>query len=95
MRFANALKKIGVKKGDRVCIYMPLVPEQVIAMLACARIGAVHSVVFGGFGAAALNMRIQDAEAKVVITADIRHQAGKGYPAEINRGRGHHQLIIS
>ncbi len=77
MRFANALKKIGVKKGDRVCIYMPLVPEQIIAMLACARIGAVHSVVFGGFGAAALNMRIQDAEAKVVITADVSIRRGK------------------
>jgi acetyl-CoA synthetase len=76
-RFANALKKIGVKKGDCVCIYMPLVPEQIIAMLACARIGAVHSVVFGGFGAAALNMRIQDAEAKVVITADISIRRGK------------------
>ena len=77
MRFANALKKIGVKKGDRVCIYMPLVPEQVIAMLACARIGAVHSVVFGGFGSAALKMRIQDASAKVVITADIGMRRGK------------------
>jgi acetyl-CoA synthetase len=76
-RFANALKKIGVKKGDRVCIYMPLVPEQVIAMLACARIGAVHSVVFGGFGAAALNMRINDAEAKVVVTADVTIRRGK------------------
>jgi len=76
-RFANALKNIGVKKGDCVCIYMPLVPEQLIAMLACARIGAVHSVVFGGFGAAALNMRIQDAEAKVVITADISIRRGK------------------
>ncbi|MDO9034394.1 MAG: acetate--CoA ligase [Methanoregula sp.] len=77
MQFANALKKIGVKKGDRVCIYMPLVPEQVIAMLACARIGAVHSVVFGGFGSAALKMRIQDASAKVVITADIGMRRGK------------------
>ena len=76
-RFANALKKIGIKKGDCVCIYMPLVPEQLIAMLACARIGAIHSVVFGGFGAAALNMRIQDAEAKVVITADISIRRGK------------------
>ncbi len=76
-RFANGLKKIGVKKGDCVCIYMPLVPEQIIAMLACARIGAVHNVVFGGFGAAALNMRIQDADAKVVITADISIRRGK------------------
>jgi len=77
MRFANALKKIGVTKGDCVCIYMPLVPEQLIAMLACARIGAVHSVVFGGFGAAALNMRIQDADAKVVVTADVSLRRGK------------------
>jgi len=76
-RFANALKKIGIKKGDCVCIYMPLVPEQIIAMLACARIGAIHNVVFGGFGAAALNMRIQDAGAKVVITADISIRRGK------------------
>ena len=76
-RFSNALKKIGVKKGDCVCIYMPLVPEQIIAMLACARIGAVHNVVFGGFGASALNMRIQDADAKVVITADISIRRGK------------------
>lgn len=76
-RFANALKKIGVKKGDCVCIYMPLVPEQLIAMLACARIGAIHSVVFGGFGSAALNMRINDAGAKVIITADISIRRGK------------------
>jgi acetyl-CoA synthetase len=80
MRFANALKKIGVNKGDRVCIYMPLVPEQIIAMLACARIGAVHSVVFAGFGPAALNMRIQDASAKVVITADSSVRRGKTIP---------------
>ena len=79
-RFANGLKKIGVTKGDRVCIYMPLVPEQVIAMLACARIGAVHSVVFGGFGVNALNMRITDAEAKVVITADVAIRRGKTIP---------------
>jgi len=79
-RFANGLKKLGVAKGDRVCIYMPLVPEQVIAMLACARIGAVHSVVFGGFGVNALNMRIKDAEAKVVITADVALRRGKTIP---------------
>jgi acetyl-CoA synthetase len=79
-RFANGLKRLGVGKGDRVCIYMPLVPEQVIAMLACARIGAVHSVVFGGFGVNALNMRIKDAEAKVVITADVAIRRGKSIP---------------
>ncbi len=95
MRFSNVLKKIGVKKGDRVCIYMPLVPEQVIAMLACARIGAVHSVVFGGFGAAALNMRIQDAEAKVVITADVSIRRGKVIQTEINRRGGHYQFFLS
>ncbi len=79
-RLANGLKKLGIEKGDRVCIYMPLVPEQIIAMLACARIGAVHSVVFGGFGVNALNMRIRDAEAKLVITADISIRRGKTIP---------------
>jgi acetyl-CoA synthetase len=80
MRFANGIKRLGVRKGDRVCIYMPLVPEQVVAMLACARIGAVHSVVFGGFGAGALAMRINDAEAKVLITADVGYRRGKTVP---------------
>jgi len=80
MRVANGLKKLGVVKGDRVCIYMPMVPEQVISMLACARIGAVHSVVFGGFGASALNSRITGAEAKVVITADVTFRRGKSIP---------------
>jgi acetyl-CoA synthetase len=69
-RCANALKSLGVKEGDRVAIYMPLVPEAAIAMLACARIGAIHSVVFGGFSSEALADRINDAEAKVCITAD-------------------------
>ncbi|HOI62161.1 MAG TPA: acetate--CoA ligase [Methanoculleus sp.] len=80
MRCANALAGLGVGKGDRVCIYMPLVPEQIVAMLACARLGAVHSVVFGGFGAGALAMRITDAEAKVVITADVGYRRGKTIP---------------
>ena len=80
MRFANGLADLGVGKGDRVCIYMPLVPEQVVAMLACARIGAVHSVVFGGFGPDALAMRINDAEAKVLITADVAYRRGKTVP---------------
>ena len=80
MRVANGLKKLGVVKGDRVCIYMPMVPEQIISMLACARIGAVHSVVFGGFGAAALHSRIAGAEAKVVITADVTFRRGKSIP---------------
>ena len=69
-KFSNTLKQLGVKKGDRVAIYMPMVPELTIAMLACARIGAVHSVVFAGFSAASLADRINDAEAKVVLTAD-------------------------
>jgi acetyl-CoA synthetase len=69
-RFANALKAVGIDKGDRVVVYMPLVPEAVIAMQACARIGAVHSVVFGGFSANAVKERIEDAGAKLVITAD-------------------------
>jgi acetyl-CoA synthetase len=69
-RFANSLKHLGVRSGDRVCIYMPMVPEAAIAMLACARIGATHSVVFGGFSAESLRDRITDAQAKLVITAD-------------------------
>src|SRR5271169_5692104 len=69
-RFANALRSLGVKKGDRVAIYMGMVPELAIAMLACAKIGAPHSIVFGGFSAEALRERINDAKAKVVITAD-------------------------
>jgi acetyl-CoA synthetase len=69
-QFANALKQLGVQKGDRVGIYMPMIPEAAIAMLACARIGAVHGVVFGGFSAEALRDRLVDSEAKLVITAD-------------------------
>ncbi|WP_157046472.1 AMP-binding protein, partial [Campylobacter coli] len=66
----NLLKKFGVKKGDRVVIYMPMIPETAIVMLACARIGAIHSVVFGGFSPEALRDRIIDAGAKLVVTAD-------------------------
>jgi acetyl-CoA synthetase len=79
-RFANALKELGVKKGDRVAIYLPLVPEAAIAMLACARIGAVHSVVFGGFSADALRDRINDAQASVLITADGGFRRGQIIP---------------
>jgi acetyl-CoA synthetase len=82
-RFANGLKNIGVKKGDPVCIYMPFVPEQIIAMLACARIGAIHNVVFAGFGSNALNYRINDAEAKYVITADVGIRKGRALPLKI------------
>jgi len=73
---ANALLALGVKKGDRVAVYLPMIPEAVIAMLACARIGAPHSVVFGGFSAEALRSRIEDADAKVVITADGGYRRG-------------------
>jgi acetyl-CoA synthetase len=76
-RFANALRGLGVTKGDRVAIYMPLVPELAVAMLACARIGAVHNVVFGGFSAEALRDRINDAKARLLITADGGYRRGQ------------------
>jgi acetyl-CoA synthetase len=79
-KFANVLKQIGVQTGDRVAIYMPMVPELPIAMLACARIGATHSVVFGGFSAEALRDRINDAQAKVVVTADGGYRRGGEIP---------------
>src|SRR5688572_23817945 len=75
-RFANVLKGLGVEKGDRVCIYMPMIPELPVAMLACARIGAPHSVVFGGFSPDSLIDRINDAACKVVVTADGGHRRG-------------------
>ncbi|GAA1910268.1 acetate--CoA ligase [Arthrobacter gandavensis] len=74
---ANAFESLGVSKGDRVAVYLPMIPEAVITMLACARIGAVHSVVFGGFSADALRSRIDDAEAKLVVTADGSYRRGK------------------
>ena len=83
-RFANALKRLGVAKGDRVTIYMPMIPETAIAMLACARIGAVHSVVFGGFSPEALKGRIEDCESRVVITADEGVRGGKHVPLKAN-----------
>ncbi|MCD6390642.1 MAG: acetate--CoA ligase [Dehalococcoidia bacterium] len=76
-RFANTLKKFGVKKGDRVAIYLPMIPELPIAMLACARIGAIHSVVFGGFSADALRNRIQDCNAEMLICCDGYYRGGK------------------
>jgi acetyl-CoA synthetase len=79
-RFANVLKSLGVKKGDRVAIYLPLIPEAAIAMLACARIGAIHSVVFGGFSSDALRDRINDAECSVLITADGGYRRGQIVP---------------
>lgn len=83
-RFANALKQRGVGKGDRVCIYMPMIPEAAFAMLACARIGAIHSVVFGGFSPEALKDRINDATCKMVITADEGIRGGKRVPLKEN-----------
>ena len=79
-RFANVLKSLGVKKSDRVALYMPLVPELAMAMLACARIGAVHSVVFGGFSAESLRDRINDAQATVLVTADGGYRRGQIVP---------------
>ncbi len=83
-RFANVMKKNGVVKGDRVSIYMPMIPELAIAMLACTRIGAIHSIVFGGFSAQALRDRIQDCKAKMVITSDKGVRGGKLVPLKAN-----------
>ncbi|UKT62798.1 acetate--CoA ligase [Pedobacter mucosus] len=79
-RFANVLKRNGAKKGDRICIYMPMVPELAIAVLACARIGAVHSVIFGGFSAKSIADRINDSQCKLVITADGSYRGNKQIP---------------
>ena len=84
IKMANSLKKIGVQKGDRVTIYMPMIPEGTIAMLACARIGAIHSVVFGGFSPDALAGRIEDCESKYVICADSGLRGGKPVPLKAN-----------
>lgn len=79
-QFANVLKKKGIEKGDRVCIYLPMIPELTIAMLACARIGAVHSVIFAGFSANAIADRVNDAQAKLIITADGLNRGAKQIP---------------
>jgi len=79
-KFANVLKGLGVQKGDRINIYLPMIPEAAVAMLACARIGAAHSVVFGGFSSQSLSDRINDAEAKVLITADGGYRRGEVFP---------------
>jgi len=83
-KFANVLKARGVKKGDRVCIYMPMVPAAAVAMLACTRIGAIHSVVFGGFSPQSLSDRILDSDCRVVITADEGVRGGKKIPLKAN-----------
>ena len=83
-KFANALKELGVKKGDRVTIYMPMIPEAAVAMLACARVGAIHSVVFGGFSPDALAGRIQDCDSSLIITTDEGIRGGKPIPLKAN-----------
>ncbi len=83
-KFANVLKKLGIKKGDRVSIYLPMIPELAITMLACTRIGAIHSIVFGGFSSDALKDRIQDCGAKVVITCDGTYRGAKAVPQKAN-----------
>ena len=83
-KFANVLKSMGVKKGDRVTIYLPMIPEAAYAMLACARIGAIHSIVFGGFSADSLQNRVEDAESKIIITSDEGYRGGKTVPLKKN-----------
>ena len=86
-RLGNAMRKLGVKKGDRVTLYMPMIPEAMIAMLACARIGAIHSVVFGGFSAESLGNRLIDSQSKIVITADEGLRGNKRTPLKANVDR--------
>ena len=83
-RFANGLRSLGVAKGDRVCLYLPMIPEAAVAMLACARIGAVHSVVFGGFSAEALRDRVNDSACKVLVTSDQSLRGGRKVPLKAN-----------
>src|SRR5471030_569542 len=83
-RFANVLNARGVKKGDRVTIYMPMIPEAAISMLACARIGAIHSVVFGGFSPDSLAGRIEDCKSTVIVTADEGVRGGRKIPLKVN-----------
>lgn len=81
-QFANALKDQGVKKGDRICIYMPMTPELTVAVLACARLGAIHSVVFAGFSAVAIADRVKDAQANCIITSDFNARGAKNFPVK-------------
>jgi acetyl-CoA synthetase len=99
-RFANVLKELGVAKGDRVVLYLPMIPQAAFAMLACARIGAVHSIVFAGFSADALRSRIEDSGAKLLITADEAPRGGRATPLKANADRalagldGVRQLVV-
>ncbi|KAF0146066.1 MAG: acetyl-CoA synthetase [Nitrospirae bacterium] len=90
-RFANVLKKHGIKKGDRITIYLPMIPELAISMLACARIGAIHSIVFGGFSAQALRDRIQDCKSKLIITADKGVRGGRMVALKANADEALHE----
>ena len=83
-RLANVLKAMGVKKGDRVTIYLPMIPEAAYAMIACARIGAPHSVVFGGFSPDSLADRVNGAESKLIITSDGGLRGGRAVPLKVN-----------
>ncbi len=94
-KFANSLKVLGAKKGDRITIYMPMIPEAAVAMLACARIGAVHSVVFGGFSPDALAGRIHDCESNIVITADEGVRGGKLIPLKANVDAAAENVVVT
>ncbi len=94
-KFANSLKTLGAKKGDRITIYMPMIPEAAVAMLACARIGAVHSVVFGGFSPDALAGRIHDCESNIVITADEGVRGGKSIPLKANVDAAAENVVVT
>jgi acetyl-CoA synthetase len=83
-QLANAMRELGVRKGDRVCIYLPMIVEAAVAMLACARIGAVHSIVFGGFSPDSLGSRIQDSECVLLVTADEGRRGGRKVPLKAN-----------
>ena len=93
-RLANAMRGLGVKKGDRVCIYLPMIVEAAVAMLACARIGAVHSIVFGGFSPDSLASRIQDSECALLLTADEGRRGGRKRAAQGQRRRGAEDLPL-
>ena len=93
-KFANVLKDLGVGKGDRVVIYMPMIPQAAYAMLACARIGAIHSIVFAGFSADALAARVNGSEAKVVITADEAPRGGRNTPLKVNADKAFEKITV-
>ena len=93
-KFANVLKDMGVGKGDRVVIYMPMIPQAAYAMLACARIGAIHSIVFAGFSPDALSARVNGSEAKVVITADEAPRGGRNTPLKVNADKAFEKIEL-